>query len=220
VCSVCSVTALVVATLASGSVARASLDGEGAPADTCPAAGRDADPLEQLRRSDSALSVALRRRVPEWSPEADIVRGEVDRVLAGILDYEDLARRALGGRWYALDAARRQAFLALFVPLTNNAMVDAASRRVRVSYDSETIQGPDAVVAVTARLADRPGDVMATLQYHLALRCHRWFLYDVTVDGASSLDGSRAEFTRLFKRGNFDDVLAIMRRKVARHEAR
>jgi phospholipid transport system substrate-binding protein len=187
--------------------------------DACDAAAPDADPLEELRRSELALATTLRRRVPDWSPEATITEEQTDRALAAIVDYEEIARRALGARWGTFDASQRRAFLALFAPLTNNAMVEASERRMIVTYESETITGREARVVATARRLEGPRGAEARLEYHLALRCHRWFVYDVTVDGMSSLESTRAQFARLFKRGSFDDVLAAMRRKVAAHAA-
>jgi phospholipid transport system substrate-binding protein len=214
--------ALALAGVVAGPRARAG-GGRAAPdaeRDVCEAAAPDADPLEQLRHSELALATTLRRRVPDWSPEATVVEEQTDRALAAIVDYEDIARRALGARWVAFDASQRRAFLALFAPLTNDAMIDASERRMIVTYESETITGREARVVATARRLEGPRDAEARLEYHLALRCHRWFVYDITVDGMSSLESTRAQFAKLFKRGSFDDVLATMRRKVAAHTPR
>jgi phospholipid transport system substrate-binding protein len=172
------------------------------------------DPLVELRQSDLALASALRRRAPDWSPEADANALRVERLLAAILDYEGIARGALGPHWEALTPAQRAAFLALFSPLTNRALVEAAARHVSVTYDSETISGREATVVVTPKLGG--GEAPARVEYKLGERCGRWRIHDVVVDGVSLVDGYREQFDRLFRRGGFDDLLAAMRRKLGR----
>lgn len=69
--------------------------------------------------TDSALEAVLWRRVPEWSPEADAVRGRVDSILAETLDYEEIARRALDAEWKNLSSAEQARILRMFAALTN-----------------------------------------------------------------------------------------------------
>jgi ABC-type transporter MlaC component len=183
-------------------------------ADECAGATRAADPLDELRRSDAALATALKRRVPDWSPEAEALAARVDRLLADILDYEAIARQALGPHWDALTPRQRAAFLALFSPLTNRALIAAANRNVSVSYDSETIAGSSATVVVTPRLPD--AEAAARVEYKLGERCGHWRIRDVVVDGESLVDGYRSEIDRLFRRGTFDDLLAVMRKRLGR----
>jgi phospholipid transport system substrate-binding protein len=172
------------------------------------------DPLTELRQTDLALGAALRRHVPDWSPEAPVHAARIDHLLAEILDYEAIARQALGAHWDALSAAQRTSFLTLFSPLTNRALVSAAERRVSISYESETVLGPEATVVVTPRLADGAPGPATHIEYKLGQRCGRWRIHDVLVDGVSLVESYRAQFDRLFRKGTLDDVLAIMRRKL------
>jgi phospholipid transport system substrate-binding protein len=172
------------------------------------------DPLTALRQSDLALSNALHRRVPDWSPEAEVNAARVTRLLAEILDYEAIARRALGPHWDALRPTQRVEFISLFTPLTNTALVSAAERQVSLTYDSETISGDEATVVVIPRLVGGGGRAVERIEYKLGVECGRWRIHDVVVDGVSLVDGYRAQFDRLFRRETFDEVLALMRRKL------
>ncbi|HVX98064.1 MAG TPA: ABC transporter substrate-binding protein [Polyangia bacterium] len=176
------------------------------------------DPLAELRQSDSALSAALRRHVPDWSPEAPVHAARLRRLLSDILDYEAIARLALGARWDALTAEQRSSFLSLFSPLTDRALLSAAEKHVAVTYESETVVGPEATVVVTPRSIEGAGAV-SRIEYKLGQHCGRWRIHDVVVDGVSLVDSYRAQFDRLFKSGSFEDLLAIMRRRL-HHEAR
>jgi phospholipid transport system substrate-binding protein len=172
------------------------------------------DPLAALRQSDLALSRALGRRVPDWSPKAQVNAARVTRLLADILDYDAIARRALGPHWDGLTQTQRTAFLSLFSPLTNRALIAAAERQISISYESETIAGGEATVVVIPRLVDGGGGAVERIEYKLGNGCGRWRIHDVIVDGVSLVEGYREQFDRLFRRGTFDDLLAVMRRKL------
>jgi phospholipid transport system substrate-binding protein len=174
---------------------------------------QDMSPMTELKRSHDALSTALRRQVPEWSPEASLVRSRIAHVLAGILDYQQIARRALGRRWDHLTDRQHIDFLSLFAPLTNQALIAAAERNVVVSYDSQTIAGTEATVVVSPK-EPSIGQTIARLEYHLYRKCDHWYVYDVVVDGVSLADGYRSQFNRLLQRESFEDLLDLMRRKV------
>jgi phospholipid transport system substrate-binding protein len=154
--------------------------------------------------------------VPDWSPEAPAHAARIEQLLEDILDYEAIAKQALGSRWDSLSTAQRSAFLSLFSPLTNRALVSAAERRVSVSYESESISGAEAKVVVTPRYLDDAARPVTQIEYRLSERCGRWRIHDVSVDGVSLVDGYHAQFERLFKRGSFDDLLAVMKRKLGR----
>ncbi|HVU49239.1 MAG TPA: ABC transporter substrate-binding protein [Polyangia bacterium] len=175
-----------------------------------------ADPLTELRQSDLALSAALKRHVPDWSPEAQVHAARIEQLLQDILDYEAIAKQALGSHWQTLSPAQRVAFLSLFSPLTNRALLSAVERRVSVSYDSESISGAEATVVVIPRFADGAARPVTQIEYRLGERCGRWRIHDVSVDGVSLVDGYHAQFERLFRRGSFDDLLATMRRRLGR----
>jgi phospholipid transport system substrate-binding protein len=191
-----------------------------APADACKAPPKQStkestkapsDPLAELRRTSRELTHDLKRHLPDWSPEAEANTARIDKLLAEMLDYEAIAQQALGPRWDALTPAQRGEFLSLFSPLTNRALIAAAARGVSVSYDSETISGPEATVVVTPRSGDA---ALAHIEYKLRAHCSGWRIHDVVLDGESLVDGYRAQIDKLFRHGTFEDLLAVMRRKL------
>src|SRR3954469_15040222 len=92
-----------------------------------PAAGANG-PLEELRRAELALETTVHRRLPEWSPEADATRLRVGAILAGIIDYERIAKSALASDWDKLTDEQRRSFLDRFTLLTNQAFTAALLR--------------------------------------------------------------------------------------------
>jgi phospholipid transport system substrate-binding protein len=173
------------------------------------------DPLDSLRRTSQALGDVLRRRVPDWSPEADASKGRVDAILAGMLDYEEIARRALNAEWNNLTEAQRREFLATFSALTNRAFVAAINRReVHLTFDSETVQGQVASVLVTAWASKPTPDSEERMEYRLARKGDRWLVCDVLVENVSLVDGYRDQFARLIHRGGFAELIERMHHKL------
>jgi len=176
------------------------------------------DPLGQLRRADATIEAALRRRVPDWSPEAEMARARVNAVLQGMLDNERIARIALGGDWDGLTDGQRATFVRKLGALTEDSFVSALTRwAAHLRFDSETVNGARASVMVTAIPAGRAADAGGRrLEYLLCADTGRWLVYDVVVDGVSLVDGYRDQFTRMMRRGGFEEVMARLDRKLAR----
>ena len=178
-------------------------------------AGAPSDPWDELRRTDSALEALLRRRVPDWSPEADAVSGRVDSILAGTLDYEDIARRALDAEWNKLTSAEQRDFLRTFSALTNHAFVSAVTRPdVHFRLDSEMVNGPIATVRVTAWLSKPAPETEQRLEYRFTQKGDRWLICDVLVDQVSLVDTYHDQFARLLRRGGFGELMGRMQHKL------
>jgi phospholipid transport system substrate-binding protein len=179
------------------------------------AAPSPGDPLEALRRTDVTLEAVLRRHVPDWSPEADVARMRVETLLAGILDYERIARAALGPDWGRLTDGQRRSFVSRFSALTNQAFVSALTRRdARIRFDSETIFGPTASVLVTASSDGAGSHPTERLEYRLGVKGTRWLVFDLLVDDVSLVDGYRRQFASLMRHGGFEEVMARMQSKL------
>jgi phospholipid transport system substrate-binding protein len=170
------------------------------------------DPLRTLQRNEEMLQAVLRHRVPAWSPEADAVGQRVDALLSDMLDYDRIARNALGPDWERLTAAQRRAFMERFSALTNRAFTGTLGRAdLRLRFDSEIVIGSTASVVVTAL---GPGSVETTFDYRMTLDHGRWLVCDVLADRDSLVDGYRVELGRLIRRGGFDELIARMDRKL------
>src|SRR5438132_10083184 len=49
-------------------------------------------PMADLKKSNAALDKALQKSRPNWSPEAELQRSEVRKIVGSFLDYGELAR--------------------------------------------------------------------------------------------------------------------------------
>jgi phospholipid transport system substrate-binding protein len=171
--------------------------------------------LEDLRRKEQTLETLLRRRVPDWSPEADVTRERVAGILARMLDYEGIARQAMGPDWSKLTDGQRRAFLDRFTALTNRAFIAALSRpNVHLRFDAETLSDAQATITVTTVDASRVPEIDEPAEYRLARKRDHWLIFDVVSDGQSLIDGYHAEFAQMMRRGGFDEVLSRLDRRL------
>jgi phospholipid transport system substrate-binding protein len=172
-------------------------------------------PLDDLRRATQAVGTALRRRVPDWSPEADASRGRVDSILSDVLDYEEIARGALGTSWNKLNKAQQREFLEKFSALTNQVFVEAVTRPgIHLRFDSEAVTGTGVSVFVTAWASESVPHSEQNMEFRLMRKRDRWLVYDVLVDNVSLADEYRDQFARIMHRGGFPEVIARMQHKL------
>jgi ABC-type transporter MlaC component len=173
------------------------------------------DPLNELRRADLALEAVVRRRVPDWSPEAEVRKQRLDAILAGMLDYEHIARGALGEGWSSLSSEQQHEFLLTFSALTNQAFVSAMTRPdLHLRFESETVLGPVASVIVTAWVSRPTPETEQQIEYRLSKTRHRWLVTDVLVDRVSLVDSYHDQFARLLRRGGFPELLERMQHRL------
>jgi phospholipid transport system substrate-binding protein len=173
------------------------------------------DPLNQLEHAERAVEDLLERKVPDWSPEADAIEWEVDAILAGLWDYEQIARGSLGADWDRLTADQRSAFVKALSGLTNRAFVSAIGRSdLQLRFGSETVLGPRASVMVTATTSARTTQGDQQIEYRLAQKQGRWLIYDVVVGGVGLVDSYRAQFARVIQRGGIAALIDRLERKL------
>jgi phospholipid transport system substrate-binding protein len=179
-------------------------------------AKEELDPMAKLRRTDAEIRAAVNRRVPDWSPEAEVRRKQIERLLGGLLDYEEIARVALGSTFSGLAPDRRRAFLTTFAALTRQTFVARlASQKTKTSYDTQTITGGEARVTATACGLGSLPEVRARIEYRLALKGSEWMVTDVLVDGTSLVASYQRQFRKLIAREGMDGLMQRMRIQLA-----
>jgi phospholipid transport system substrate-binding protein len=177
------------------------------------------DPLLKLRWTDGEIRAVEARRVPDWSPEADVRQMRIDRLLRAVLDYDEISRRALESTWPTLTATQQRVFVDTFSRLTDQVFLTKLPRqRTRLSYDSESITGQQASVMATASEADAKGRPPEHIEYRLSLKGDQWLITDVLIDGTSMVATYQRQFRMLVKREGFDGLMLRMRNKLSRDD--
>jgi phospholipid transport system substrate-binding protein len=141
----------------------------------------------------------------------------LEQLLDGLLDYQELARRALARHWEGRSPAERQRFSTLLHDLVSRSYKDNLQRTLsfEVQYLGEDPQGDDSVVVRTrARNRQNRRAQPVEIDYVMHRDATGWRVYDVSTDGVSLVDNYRTQFNRIIDREGFDGLLRRMQTRI------
>jgi phospholipid transport system substrate-binding protein len=193
-----------------GSAARA--------AETPPPAS--ASPMAELKKSNAQLDKVLQKNKPNWSPEAELERSEVKKLVGSFLDYQELAKRSLAKHWEKLTPKQREEFVETLRELVERSYLKQVhgNANYNIKYDKEEKNGSEATVTATLNTVARGKKTKIALEYKMLWKEGHWVVYDVVTDEQSMLENYRAEFNKIINRDGFDALLKKMRKKLEEKE--
>ena len=173
-------------------------------------------PMAELKKSNEKLDKILKKNSPNWSPEAELQRAEVRKLVGSFLDYGELARRALAKNWDTLTPKQREAFVDTLRELVERSYLKQVhgNPNYTIKYEKETKNGAEASVDGTLLTTARGKKVKIALEYKVLWKGDHWVVYDVVTDEQSMLENYRAEFNKIIKKEGFDALLSRMKKKL------
>jgi phospholipid transport system substrate-binding protein len=197
--------------------AKADPAGETPPAAATPPTG---SPMAQLKESNMRLDKVLHKNAPNWSPEAELEREEVRKLVGGFLDYNELARRSLSRHWDGLTPKQRAEFTDTLRQLVERSYLKQihGNANYNIKYEKEEKAGNEATVDATLHTISRGKKVDIALQYKMIGKDGKWVVYDVLTDEQSMLENYRAEFNKIINKEGFDALLKRMKHKLEEKE--
>ncbi len=168
-------------------------------------------PMADLKKSNAQLEKVLHKNVPNWTPEAELERVEVRKLVGGFLDYGELARRAL---------AQHEEFTETLRQLVERSYLRQVhgSANYNIKFEKEEKAGNEATVDATLHTMSRGKKVDIALEYKLLGKEGKWVVYDVLTDEQSMLENYRAEFNKIIAKDGFDALLKRMKKKLEEKE--
>jgi phospholipid transport system substrate-binding protein len=138
-------------------------------------------------------------------------RQKIEQVIRERVNYEDMAKRALGWSWIELTGTERHEFVALFVQLLRDAFAGRIDNYVdeQVHYLSE--QQEENCAEVRTKLSGHKVDT--TLDFRLVNIAGHWYVYDVVIDGAGIVSNYHAQFVSIIHEHSFAGLLNKMKEK-------
>jgi phospholipid transport system substrate-binding protein len=187
-------------------------------ADAAPPA--NSSPMAELKKSNAQLDKVLQKNKPNWSPEAELERSEVKKLVGSFLDYQELAHRALAKHWDKLTPKQREEFVETLRQLVERSYLKQVhgSPNYNIKYDKEEKNGSEADVTATLNTVARGKKTKVALEYKMLWKDGHWVVYDVVTDEQSMLENYRAEFNKIINRDGFDALLKKMRKKLDEKE--
>ncbi len=137
-------------------------------------------------------------------------------LLNGLLDYEELSRRALAAHWEARNEAERQRFVDLLRQLVQRNYEGNLERilEFEVTYERESRRGDLTIVHTSARSRAQRRAPAVAIDYAMQQRDGVWRVVDVSTDGVSMVDNYRSQFNRIIARDGWDELISRMQRRL------
>lgn len=138
-------------------------------------------------------------------------RHKIEDIIKHRVDYEEMARRALGAPWSMLSRRDQHEFVDLFVQLLRDTFV---GRITEYSDEQVVFLGElrtDAFAEVKAQLKGRKIDT--SVDFRLIRHAHEWRVYDVVIDGASIVSNYHSQFTRIIRDRSYVGLVNKMKQK-------
>ncbi len=178
------------------------------------------DPMTELKKSNAQLDKILHKNVPNWTPEAELERAEVRKLVGEFLDYDELAKRSLSRHWDGLTPKQRAEFTETLRQLVERSYLKQVhgSPNYNIKYDKETKDGNEATVDATLHTTSRGKKVDIALEYKMIGKDGKWVVYDVLTDDQSMLENYRAEFNKIISKDGFDALIKRMKKKLEEKE--
>lgn len=138
-------------------------------------------------------------------------RQAIEDVVKQHVNYEEMARRALGAPWMEINSLEREEFVGLFVGLLRDMLAGRINHYSlkQVVYLSEYREGNVAEV----RTAWIGGKVDTSFDVRLAKKAGDWLMYDAVIDGASIVENYRAQFSRIIRDVSYEGLVSRMKQK-------
>jgi phospholipid transport system substrate-binding protein len=171
-------------------------------------------PTDRLREFFAKVNAILADPSTEDRPLERVVR--VRRLVNDIADVQSAAARALGAEWDRRTAAERDEFVAIFTELLERAYVGrlagavGASGAVVMTYGDEVRSGDEATVTTSLRGAAQD----LRVEYVMTGRGGRWRVRDIVIDGVSTVENYRAQFSRVLHHDAYAGLVRQLRAKL------
>jgi phospholipid transport system substrate-binding protein len=185
-----------------------------ATADAAPTAGLAKRPRDVVA-SSVARGLAGLRSPPPGLSTCDHRRPEIRRVADDLFDADDIARRALGRHWNALEPAEQSEFVRLFRRVLTQSFV-----RIIEQYSGDDVIAADEEIAgtfahVRSRITrdDAPASM---IEYRLSRNGARWTVYDIVLDDVSLVSNYRSQLNAMIGTSSVAELLEWMRTEPAR----
>jgi phospholipid transport system substrate-binding protein len=135
-----------------------------------------------------------------------------------LMDTREMGRRAIGPRLAEQPAARQEEFLSLFDELIVRSYLQKLLffRQPRFAF-GETETRPDAVVVHTRIVTDKDEFYVV---YDMHQRDGAWVASDIVIESISLTQNYSQQFQELLRSRSFDELLDLLRGKVAGLRAR
>ena len=160
------------------------------------------------------LTTMVEPAFKDQSREVKITK--IRSIINEIFDYTELSKRTLGREWAKFSAAQQTEFVKLFSDLLEKTYADRllAYSNEKVVFDKENMLN-EGQAEVFSNVLTADGKKIP-LDYRLVLKDGKWRVYDVIIEGISMVKNYRDQFRDILAKDSPEQVLKMLREKVAK----
>ena len=182
-----------------------------------PVAASAATALQTVEeRTGMVLQVLRDPNLKDESKNA-IREEKVIAILEDTFDFNVLGRMTLGRNWNRFSKEQKIAFIDLYKQILKQTYLHHLMKYTNeeVVYEKERLLSKTKSEVATSIVVDSQ---KIPIIYRLILRNDTWGVYDVIIEGVSMVKNYRTQFDEILKKNSPDELLAILREKIASGE--
>lgn len=161
---------------------------------------------EMLEQRDRQIKAILKGGGDTYTDEQ---RAELKELINGLIDFESLAKMALGVHWDDLSTEQRKDFVDVFRDVVRaNSMRQLGVYNSEVTYGQIDVQGDSAYVRTRTKYEGRTTSV----DYVLGRKNGQWLAEDIRIDDVSLAEGYE-QYESIVTRHGFDALMKSLRKK-------
>ena len=167
----------------------------------------------QLKQQNDRIDKLLKQKRAGADGAA---KEEMRSIVNGLLDYEELSKRALANHWGEITAAQQAEFVKTLRELIEKNYLKQLQTNLdyEVIYKGETGTADDASVSTLVKIRTKGKSTDTPIDYKMKKVGERWLVYDVITDDVSMVKNYRQQFNKIISNEGFDALLKKMRTKI------
>ena len=171
----------------------------------------DYSPTESVKNTITDVLSILGNEALKQPGRVEERRQQIEQVIRHHVNFEQMAQHSLGAPWTRLSYPERQEFVGLFVEL----MRDRVANKIDQYYDEQVFylveQRKGSFAEVRTNLIGPKVDT--SLDFRLENHSGDWLVYDVVIDGVSTVRNYRTQFSRIIRDDAYAGLVEKMKQR-------
>jgi phospholipid transport system substrate-binding protein len=171
-------------------------------------------PLEELKSTVDKITAVLDDKAMRESLSREALVEKLKEVSRDRFDWEEIAKRSLGMYWKDRSEAEKVEFTALL----KNLLLNSYLTKILDNYSGQSVMFDKEIISegnlaqVESRIVNK-ADKSIVIGARLMKKGDTWMVYDLIIEGVSSLKNYRAQFYDIIRQSSYSDLVKRLRDK-------